>query len=65
MKHHLDTIHVGGIVCYSYKEVAKQLHIHSQTVSKMVSRGDLKSIRVGRFKYVPFPSLKEYGKGNK
>lgn len=55
---------IGGVSCYTYDEVSKQLGIHIQTVSKMVSRGDLKSIRVGRYKYIPFTSLKVYGKGN-
>ena len=42
---------------YSVKESADLLNIHPQTVYKLVNKGDIKSIRVGRAIRIPHKEI--------
>ena len=56
-------VKIGGINCFTYTEVAKQLQIHPQTVARMVKGKRLRAVKIGRYNYIPFTALRRLIKG--
>jgi excisionase family DNA binding protein len=46
-------------------EVAKRLRVDPRTVRRMIDRGDLRGVRVGRLYRVPVDALEAYLRGER
>jgi len=49
-----------GVKFYTVQELAEALEVTSKTVRKYISKGELKSIRIGRSIYVSEIFLREF-----
>jgi len=51
---------IQGVKFYTVQELAEVLEVTPKTVRKYISKGELKSIRIGRSIYVSEIFLREY-----